>query len=74
MYLCAQSKIQDIQMQPENVYYQCNTNHNYHVGICSLQDKRLEESPCLDSKDKIIAGREKTHKIAPYKAYVQIKN
>lgn len=51
-------------------------NQNYHAGLCALQEKRLEEKPVfrLDGKDKIIAGRQKTHKIAPYEASVQIKN
>lgn len=57
---CALSKPQELQMHPEHVYYQYNSNHNYHAGICSLQDKRLEESLCLDWAAKL-EGRK--HKI-----------
>lgn len=48
IHLWAQSNLWDLQMHSENVYYQYNANHNYHAGICALQDKRLEESPCSD--------------------------
>lgn len=45
---CAQAELWDLGMHPENVYYQYNANHNQQAGMGSLQDKREEESLCLD--------------------------
>lgn len=44
---CVQPEFWDLGMHPENVYHQCNANHNQQAGIGSLQDKRAGESLCL---------------------------
>lgn len=46
--LGAQSELWDLGMHPENVHYQNKANHNQHAALGSLQDKRAEESLCLD--------------------------